>query len=619
MGGTNTGEKKPTIRILILGAEGVGKNCLESRFTTRTYPPSYDPALTLSSRRFFTLSPHAAIDSEAAVTRLLDTSYGLASPPPLLSLNFNFDEGTGTFDRDERPHDGPRQRPRSASSTFSNLGSHPPPPNDTAILEKEDDDNAFITPPRQTNLLRNPCCADCRDDATYLVEVTNFPALQIPKVRAHVLARGDYDAVLLVYDVNNRSSFEVVADLYSEIPPILRSSRHNDRKRAVRKTRSSIWGSIHHNNTENQKRGGGETVIALIGNKSDYSDDHDDIDQLYFPYLDKEAVLQEADVEERSLVHPLYRESRVFEDPPLSPRSVRSVPVIDNRLNSRMTMTGDLGADVRRSVFSEGYRVSIFSGGGGRRSLDLVPEEIREQQYPPEQQPLSATTVENWIKTGGHMMVAPAADTTTSTGNKTEEECTRVASYVASDSTTTARRQVSRFEGEMLARTLLVNVPFYETSAKTGQNVEEAFEAIVREVLKAMGRDVGLDGHKHDKDGHDMVNERGGVIERGVGGKQKKVRGGTKKGAVLRKEKREPGAVHDIALEPTVPSTKKAEDTTSETPSVATYAALEIMMDAEPPFPPLPTPQKRRRGSVLERFKRAFTKRSSPIVPDLAV
>jgi hypothetical protein len=33
----------------------------------------------------------------------------------------------------------------------------------------------------------------------------------------------------------------------------------------------------------------------------------------------------------------------------------------------------------------------------------------------------------------------------------------------------------------------MLNVPFYETSAKTGENVEDMFEAVVREVLSARG------------------------------------------------------------------------------------------------------------------------------------
>lgn len=51
------------------------------------------------------------------------------------------------------------------------------------------------------------------------------------------------------------------------------------------------------------------------------------------------------------------------------------------------------------------------------------------------------------------------------------------------------QREVSVREGETLARRLLLPVPFHETSARTGENVDEAFEAVIRAVLKSQGRD----------------------------------------------------------------------------------------------------------------------------------
>jgi len=98
-----------------------------------------------------------------------------------------------------------------------------------------------------------------------------------------------------------------------------------------------------------------------------------------------------------------------------------------------------------------------------------------------------AGAIERWLQTGS----PSAEDGAPSTAHK-EEDCTHVGSNGTGSTAGpgAAKRQVSRAEGEMLVRKLLLHVPYFETSAKTGENVEELFEAVVRAVLQETGRGV---------------------------------------------------------------------------------------------------------------------------------
>ncbi|KAK3318938.1 hypothetical protein B0H66DRAFT_623189 [Apodospora peruviana] len=618
------------------------------QFATLRYPPLYDPNLTLNSRRFLRLSPYSSSrvnEPEEPLTRPLDTAHGLEQ---------------------RRSLEITRRRPRSASSTFSNLGSehqheHDDDEDDHTILGVDTASPPMTAAHRQRQLQTCPGCYQ-----HYLVEVTNYPALQNPKVRRRqLLARGEYDAVLLVYDVGNRDSFAAIPDLHAEIPLLLRnnSKRHKDKwrlrprrtrggggtgGRALRKSRSlGIFasGSQHHSPSRDTETGTGETVVALIGNKSDFDDEEEED---YFSWeqhhlLEKEAVLQEADVEERSLVHPLYRESRVFDlpdtSPPLSsPRSVHSLPVGRRSLRrrgrdvpvERNSMASAAADGIRRSVFSDGGRMSAVPGPG-RMSLNLVPEEHMQQQQA--KAPLSrrsddAMRIERWIEmnssAGGVVSVQQEEDDRTlainiavTAGAATEKEtCGGDDNDNDKGSDTTAappppppppplppppvptKRQVSKLEGELLARALLLNVPFCETSAKTGENVEEAFRAIVRAVLREMGEEADHDiGAVRGDNGqcyhHDHDHEQNEVdMLRGI-----EARGRKKKKALSRKE---PEAQRTANPERDEAVTMSAED------------------DAAPGTTPArPTP--RRRGSVMERLKVFFTARKSPTQNDLAV
>ena len=62
------------------------------------------------------------------------------------------------------------------------------------------------------------------------------------------------------------------------------------------------------------------------------------------------------------------------------------------------------------------------------------------------------------------------------------------------------KREVSYGEGELLARTL--KCPFFETSAKLRNNIDECFHELVREIKKAQ--------QERSKDAQEKVKKEGG-------------------------------------------------------------------------------------------------------------
>ncbi|KAH8880288.1 P-loop containing nucleoside triphosphate hydrolase protein [Thozetella sp. PMI_491] len=572
-------QENPTIRILILGAPGVGKNCLESRFTTSTYPPLYDPSLTLNSRRYLTLSPYLPVSPTK--TRPLESSHGLA--PLRQSQNLE--------SREDR-------RPRSASSTFSNPASEPQRQEedrgDTAVASSRGSDGEYE--------LCDFCQHNAQLEATYLVELANYPGLQNPRARAQEFAKGEFDAVLLVYDIGNRASFEAIQDLYSEIP--LRHKRRG-RKRSspggVRKSRSSIFGTAGQATAPGAE--GKDAIVALVGNKSDFDDEYASLalglngERVL---SEKEAVLQEADVEERSLVHPLYRESRVYDDPPLSPaKSTRSTPIVFDQVVAR-----EMAVDVRRSVLSADNallgipsRPRWSSALGYTRSVRTMPlpsgrRSMGSFNIPP--QAPRTQSIEKWIETGNPSV--PDATEVQPENNPRAES----AAASDEDQTAAARRQVSRIEGEMMARNLLLHLPFYETSAKTGENVEQVFEAIVREVLRELGH-------------------RGTLEEKLAECKQRHgAKGGQSPTKKYRKsdESQEtapplpPPYMHGALAETVLES--QGSEVGVEAPAPEDVAA-EGGGEALPPASP-----KRRRGSMIGRFRKVFAKKTPVLVSNVA-
>lgn len=261
--------------------------------------------------------------------------------------------------------------------------------------------------------------------------------------------------MLLVYDVCSRASFDAAARLYDEVPLRRPGGGGGSRLSRVGDGRgvSPVSGGD----------GVGETVIALVGNKSDVDGDGGGDDWGCEVLSVEEAEREGREVEARGLVHPLFRGrfgSVRGNQSPVKPRPVRL----------------DLHVNVNNKF-----------------------EETSLPPTPPE--PTSA--IEKWI----------AVD-----AQDTDDEQTRVGSRESFQTAATAaaapaRREVSRFEGEQLARSLLLNVPFFETSAKTGESVDDMFEAVVREALWQMGHRVE---EKPRTEG--ALGKKGSVLKKGRGG-----------------------------------------------------------------------------------------------------
>lgn len=420
----------PTVRILVIGTAGAGKNCLESRFSTSQYPPPYDPSLTLCSRRFLTLEPKSSNEGGSR-----------SSNHPELRVSTDFQASTPSL---PSPPDsaGPASpisdpvSPISFVSTTSTLNTS------TTSIPASPSFGTELEPPRPQ------ACSKCTHKAsTYLVEVVNYPALQSAKVRQHVLSEGEYDAVLLVYDVTDRTSFDKVRGFHEEVSLVdSNGSKYQKRQRSHVPRRHSgtpSGPSMQRRNSmmsffspggglagpeddvEAGKGSGRGVVVALVGNKADIGDG--------------DVNTSEKNGEEDEL---LYQDDETFDDDCESALAVFGDAVYRD-LHDKVQLGTTLGTTSRTK-----------------------PSHAESSQ-----------TVERWLQVVGQ-----------ATEEDTEHSALEPSGLGATVSKAKPRRSVSKSEGEDLARSLDLQVSFFETSARTGANVEEAFEAVVRSVLKKMGR-----------------------------------------------------------------------------------------------------------------------------------
>jgi GTPase SAR1 family protein len=393
-----------------------------------------------------------------------------------------------------------------------------------------------------------------------MVEIINYPHLQLAKERAQVLHKGEYDAVLLVYDVANRDTFEAATNMRREIPARV----HRRRSSATR--------------PKPVKQGHNEPIVALVGNKCDFDAEYASVELgLDGPILEKVAEIQQAEIDEREQIHPLYRESRFYDDLPLSPRSLNF-------------FSAEPLADSRRSVMSaDNVRASVLST---RRSVKTLPEG-KERSLSSLQRPASKTTViEKWIETGN-----PSVE-------EKDEDCEDLTHADTGDteSTTAAKRQVSRLEGEAATQRLQLSVPFFETSAKTGENVEELFEAVIRGVLKDMGIDVAQESPNSEAE--KRCRRKHGPRE-----KKQSIRIETRIPIVH--DMSEPGATPASAVDSIFSGAQPSEVSSPLTPMEA--IRLEEVRPVDLPAEPIPTQQRGRRESVMRRVRSLFFRKPEPV------
>ncbi|CAI4210939.1 unnamed protein product [Parascedosporium putredinis] len=349
-------EEYPKARILLLGAPGSGKNCLESRFTTMTFPPPYNPALTLSSRRLFTLTSRGSQPSTPSVQSTLSLRPSLG---------------------DSREQGFPETpRPQTGSSTYSRESA----PGVVSIPGPAD-----LTATHSGSQGGTDGCAECiRTANTFMIEVINYPGLELAKERANVLSAGDYDAVLLVYD---RSRLDGPAKREKGEPE---------------------------NPARFPKEG---PIVALAGNK--------------------------ADVDSAPSRHGLRL---------TSPRARRREiqPAEPEQASGSGSNSSEPRGEIPRSASSLSMTMREFVADGRRSAMSMESSIVR--------------TPSKLLK-------------------RKSSQSRRLAPQIA-----LAARQTA--EGETLARELQVQIPFLETSAKSGDNVEELFEAILREILASKGHRV---------------------------------------------------------------------------------------------------------------------------------
>lgn len=162
-------------------------------------------------------------------------------------------------------------------------------------------------------------------------------------------------------------------------------------------------------------------------------------------------------------------------------------------VGNKCDLDGDVAPDKERlgkdQVEDIDYAVALFGlpllrGHQGRSSSALSTPSNPRQPQPcptPNFSNDSSEALEEWlqVKKDNHCPEVVSPDPEVNAAGR---------DLSGSRTTVNSGRQVSHVDGEGLALELATQVPFFETSAKTGENVDELFEAIARAVLKEMGR-----------------------------------------------------------------------------------------------------------------------------------
>lgn len=303
---------------------------------------------------------------------------------------------------------------------------------------------------------------------TCLVEIINYPLLYSASRRSEVLSRREYDAILLVYDVRSRASFEHVKTLHAEISRTSLASRDRRRRKTpsapTRRSGGAAGGTSSQQGSKKKKKKKkvNRSLWDLFIGSSPWGKDRD-------------------------------REGQPAAGP--------------SRVGAEATVVAVVG---NKCDLQDGEDTPAPSAGGcecdddGDETADDLDHALALFGYPSSRGPvprehLLAPPTSNGAALPGQdiaITVRPCHDTDgvdepIQTERAEESNTAITADEVSTDSTpagpqtaTQGRtRQVSIAEGEALALELSTNVSFFEASAKTGENVQELFDATVRAVL----------------------------------------------------------------------------------------------------------------------------------------
>ena len=540
----------------------------------------YDPALTLNSRRFLTLSPDPIDEPRSPSSPLGST--GTPTPP-------HDSPETGRFDKTSS-----LRSPRTPSTSSS---SHPGRfQSSCGALERDQysvdtpisQDSCWATSPTESQH------GSTRRSETYLVELINDPGLRVPQLRAQVIAKGEYDAVMLIYDVGNRESFDAILGLHSEIATN-RSRQKRRQSGIVQRSRSSLFGvaslaaAAHDDGVKEE-----EVVIAVVGNKSD-------VDLEVNGSMENGVAHKKVDSSETGDQNE-DDDDNCF--PPLSPTSTKCESrAMMHRTRSVLSDTSSY------SRTDQPPRTSSWRAAEGKKAARPALRVKTTAEQSSHKCHTHHEVLESWLSSDA---AEATADLEPNLHYEAGPSATKEESQHAN-----SKRQVTSKEGEALAQALQAHVPFFEASAKTGMNVEEAFEAIVRKVIEQKRRrntnkandDQGIKGKRkslmHLHQPHQEHTKAAEEKEPEAG-----VRQGKKDAAQENNPGQEESEIRSVSLPPAV---YRGDDKDNNRVAVQQIEAAVPKTSALSKPGQQTQPSQRPKG-VFGRFKRVFNRRSIAMI-----